>query len=344
MSLKEIARRTGTSVSTVSRVLNNDNYKCSDPELEKRIWQAARELQYLPNSAARALQKGESGHKTTEEKACLFDIFLTRFPSLDQDLFFRELYDALKKELLKQRCLLGRLLTVPDITTMMQASTPFSGDAPRADGLILLGKCPSELISPLNSHYHHLVGIDRNPTDFDYDEVVCSGTDAAVTAMNYLISLGHKKIAYIGDCSYEARYIGYYQSLINHNLPLDYSNIYPTSQTRQEGMQMMQVILQKKELPSAIFCANDSTALGVFDCLKTHRKKGYIPSVISIDNIQESQETKPMLTTIDIPKKEMAHHAVLLLLDQVRGGHKDAVRMELPCRLIVRESCSYCAG
>lgn len=118
MSLKEIARRAGTSVSTVSRVLNSENYKCSDPELEKRIWQAAQELCYIPNSAARALQKGENGNQTAEEKACLFDIFLTRFPSLDQDLFFRELYDALKKELLKQRCLLGRLLTVPDITTL----------------------------------------------------------------------------------------------------------------------------------------------------------------------------------------------------------------------------------
>lgn len=344
MSLKEIAKRAGTSVSTVSRVLNNENYKCSDAELEKLIWQAAQELRYLPNAAARALQKGGDQEAASKEHTYCFDIFLTRFPSLDQDLFFRELYDALKKELLKQRCLLGRLLTVPDITTMMNASAPFAGSTPHADGLILLGKCPSELISPLKNYYHHLVGIDRNPTDFDYDEVVCSGTAAAVTAMNYLISLGHKKIAYIGDCSYEARYIGYYQSLINHNLPLDYSNIYPTSQTRQEGMQMMQVILQKNELPSAIFCANDSTALGVFDCLKKHRKRGYIPSVISIDNIQESEETKPMLTTIDIPKKEMAHHAVMLLLDHIGGGHKDAVRLELPCRLIVRESCSYCAG
>ena len=58
MSLKEIAKRAGTSVSTVSRVLNNENYKCSDAELEKRIWQAAQELRYLPNAAARALQKG----------------------------------------------------------------------------------------------------------------------------------------------------------------------------------------------------------------------------------------------------------------------------------------------
>ena len=344
MSLKEIARRAGTSVSTVSRVLNNENYKCSDPELAKRIWQAAKELSYLPNAAARALQKGGTPVQETEQKPYCFDIFLTRFPSLDQDLFFRELYDDLMRELLKQRCLLGKLLTAPDVSALFQTSPGISGKEKRADGLILLGKCPSELIAPLRNYYHHLAGIDRNPTDFDYDEVVCNGTDAAVTAMNYLISLGHKKIAYIGDCSYEARYIGYYQSLINHNLPLDYSNVYPTSQTRQEGMQMMQVILQKNELPSAIFCANDSTALGVFDCLKKHRRKGYIPSVISIDNIQESEETSPMLTTIDIPKKEMAHHAVLLLLDHIRGGHKDAVRVELPCRLIVRESCSWCAA
>ena len=225
---------------------------------------------------------------------------------------------------------------------MLKEKSSFSVTDTHADGIILLGKCPAELISTLQNHYHNIVGIDRNPTNFDYDEVICSGTTAAVTAMNYLISLGHKKIAYIGDCSYEARYIGYYQSLISHNLPLDYSNIYPTSQTREEGMKTMELILQREELPSAIFCANDSTALGVFDCLQRHRKKGYIPSVISIDNILESEQTKPMLTTIDIPKKEMAHHAVNLLLDRIHNQHSNAARIELPCRLIVRESCSYC--
>ena len=53
---------------------------------------------------------------------------------------------------------------------------------------------PSELISPLQNHYHNIVwNFDRNPTDFAYDEVICNGTNAAITAMNYLISLGHKK-------------------------------------------------------------------------------------------------------------------------------------------------------
>ncbi len=339
MSLKEIARLAGTSVSTVSRVLNQSDYKCKNPDLEARIWSVAQELHYVPNTAAQTLK---AGMKQTEMKTAplIFDIFLTRFPSLSQDLFFSELFDSLKKELLHQQCVPGKFFTLPEVTSMIKEKSSFSATDKHADGIILLGKCPSELISPLQNHYHNIVGIDRNPTDFAYDEVICNGTNAAITAMNYLISLGHKKIAYIGDCSYEARYIGYYQSLIAHNLPLDYSNIYPTSQTREEGMKTMELILQRDSLPTAIFCANDSTALGVFDCLRHRRKKGYIPSIISIDNIRESEQTKPMLTTIDIPKEEMAHHAVKLLLDRIHNGHSSAARIELPCKLLVRESCS----
>lgn len=341
MSLKKIAHLANTSVSTVSRVLNHPDYKCKDPELEKRIWQIAREIKYTPDTNAKALK---SGSYKKNKNPLTFDIFLTRFPSLSKDLFFSELFEALQKEMLQQECVPGKFFTLPDITSMINNKSAFSVTDEHSDGLIILGKCPSELIAPLRSHYHHLIGIDRNPTDFVYDEVICSGTAAASTAMDYLISLGHKKIAYIGDCSYEARYVGYYQSLISHNLPLDYSNIYPSSQTREEGMQIMQLILQKKELPSAIFCANDSTALGVYDCLRQHRKKGYVPSVISIDNIREAELNNPSLSTIDVPKEDMAHYAILLLKDQIRGKHKNSVRIELPCHLIVRESCSYCMG
>lgn len=62
-------------------------------------------------------------------------------------------------------------------------------------------------------------------------------------------------------------------------------------------------------------------------------------SVISIDNIALSQECRPMLTTINIPKEDMAHMAVQLLLDRMARRHREFVRIELPCRLIRRESC-----
>ena len=113
MSLKEIARIAGTSVSTVSRVLNQPDYKCKNPELESRIWAAAQEIRYTPNTAAQTLKSGISLART-EEKTMTFDIFLTRFPSLSQDLFFSELFEFLKKELLRQQCVIGKFLTLPE--------------------------------------------------------------------------------------------------------------------------------------------------------------------------------------------------------------------------------------
>ena len=338
MSLKEIAHRAGTSVSTVSRVLNQPNYKCKNPELEARIWAAAQEISYTPNTAAQTLKSGAPQIKTTP---LTFDIFLTRFPSLSQDLFFSELFESLKKELLRQQCVPGKFLTLPEVTSMLKEKSSFSVTDTHADGIILLGKCPAELISTLQNHYHNIVGIDRNPTNFDYDEVICSGTTAAVTAMNYLISLGHKKIAYIGDCTYESRYIGYYQALLNHRIPLDYNFVYPSTQTESEGFQIMNRILTSNNRPTAVFCANDCTAIGVLKSIKMSKKRGYHPSVISIDNIRESEHTSPLLTTINIPKKQMAHLALMLLLDQRKGEHKECVRIELPSRLIKRDSCSY---
>ncbi|MCM1246507.1 MAG: LacI family transcriptional regulator [Roseburia sp.] len=358
MSLKKIAELTGTSVSTVSRVLNHPEHSCNRPGLTEKIWEAANSLNYIPHAAARNLRLGtteDTGHFTV-------DIFLTRFDSMDTDLFFRELFQHIREELIWQDCLLGEILSSENIIASEKASPaaetiPYKSAAkPRADarrreaalmpkkpdtGLIILGKCPSELVPLLKKRYDYIAGIDRNPTDYEYDEVVCSGLAAAEKAVEYLISLGHKNIAYIGDCTYEARYIGYYQALLNHKIPIDYVNIHPSDQTMEQGFAIMNAIIHSPRRPTAVFCANDCTALGALKALRQSKKRGYVPSIISIDNINDSQKSTPMLTTIDIPKKEMGHLALTLLLDRKKGAHRENVRIELPCRLIERDSCSY---
>lgn len=356
MSLKEIARLSGTSVSTVSRVLNNPEHRCNNPELYEKIWENAAKLQYVPNAAAKNLRLGTPAATS----AYLVDIFLARFDSIDKDPFFQELFQHIKEELLAAGCVLGEVLHSIDILDLSnnpqkaghipyrtKTTTSNLGSSPNViphkdnTGLIILGKCPSNLIPLLKKRYSCIAGIDRNPTEYEYDEVVCDGATAAEKAVEYLISLGHKHIAYIGDCTYEARYIGYCQALLNHNMPLNHINIHPTDQTQDEGYQTMLSVIASDVHPTAIFCANDSTALGVLQALKRHKKRGYIPSVISIDNIHASQNISPMLTTIDIPKKEMSHLALMLLLDRKNKHHEENIRLELPCRLIERESCSY---
>ena len=176
--------------------------------------------------------------------------------------------------------------------------------------------------------------------NFDVDEVVCDGKKAAELAINHLISMGHKNIAYIGDCSYESRYIGYCNSLINNNIPMNYEWIKQTNQTRDSGEAAFEELLEKKENFSAVFCANDITAIGVLEVLKKRRRKMERKiSVISIDNIEESKKISSSLTTINIPRGEMAHMAVTLLLDRIAKKHTEAVRIEFPCRIVERSSC-----
>ena len=99
-------------------------------------------------------------------------------------------------------------------------------------------------------------------------------------------------------------------------------------------------LLEKNDGFSAVFCANDITAINVLRILKQEKRrlKRKI-SVISIDDIEQSQDTSPLLTTIRIPRAEMAHMAVTVLLDRIAKKHTEAIRIEFPCRIVNRSSC-----
>ena len=65
-----------------------------------------------------------------------------------------------------------------------------------------------------------------------------------------------------------------------------------------------------------------------------------MPSIIASDDIEEAQFSKPMLTTVRLPKNEMGKFALYLLLDRLKGKHSGVVRMELSGQLVIRNSCS----
>ncbi len=106
MSLKKIAELANTSVSTVSRVLNTPGHTCHIPGLSEKIWEIAKELEYIPNEAARNLRMGNN----ITGAPFFADILLTRFNSIDKDPFFAELFIHIKEELLASNTLLGEIL------------------------------------------------------------------------------------------------------------------------------------------------------------------------------------------------------------------------------------------
>ena len=254
MSLKKIAEMVGVSPSTVSRVLNDSSSTCASEEVKARIWAAAHEINYIPNASARNLKRGEK----PQQKPLSFLIFLARAQTLLQDPFFRDLYRELEIDIFQNGLSLTATLTPDEIEKLGDLSY---------DGMIVLGRCSKSQLRRLSELTRNLVGIWRNPMDYQIDEVVCDGREAALLAVSYLISKGHSRIGYIGDCSYESRYIGYTEALIRHQLPLDYSCVISTDQTETAGREAM-LRLAAADPPTAILCANDSTALGVLSALQ----------------------------------------------------------------------------
>lgn len=324
MSLKEIAKRVGTTPSTVSRVLNNAYQSCASQELKDKIWSVARELNYVPNASARNLKKGADNLSTP---SLHISVLFTRTDMTQLDPFFLELCRHIESDLFSRQCIIDQI-SKADVVTIKKAAT--------SNGIILLGRCSEELLRQLKTANRNLVGIWRNPTNFDIDEIVCDGKKAATLAMEHLLSLGHSQIGYLGDCSYESRYVGYCDTLITHHLPINYPCIIPTHQTEDEGYIGMKKLLKEPNV-TACLCANDATAIGALKALQEQKSRKL--SLISIDNIEDAQSTTPLLTTVNIPRLDMAHMAINVLLDRIQRKHTEHVRVEFPCRIVQRDSC-----
>lgn len=328
MSLKKIAEIVGVSPSTVSRVLNDTVSTCASPELKERIWETAHSINYIPNVNARNLKTGKTASKTNYNVG----VILARFNYLDTDPFFRELFLSIEESLFSNSCTLHSIANVEQID--------FSSLS-EIDGIIILGRCSNDFLNKLKKYTRNIVGIDRNPTDYKMDEIICSGKSAAIKAMEYLLSLGHQKIGYIGDCSSESRYIGYCETLINHSIPLNYHHIRSTNQTYESGYQAMLELLRQDM--TAVLCANDISALGALKAIREYSSQNKSIarkiSIISIDNIALSQTSNPLLTTINIPKEDMGRTAVTILLSRIRHKHNEYLRVEFPCKIIERDSC-----
>ena len=346
MSIKKIAEKAGVSPATVSRVLNNPNYKCSVSGLRDKIWKTAIEMNYVPNEAARNLKKGVS---TKQEKTWYINILMTRTDSSTTDPFFAELLRVIESEIHDKNCILSKVWYMSVFSDDRKCRREnldrlidgmYDEVEGKRDGLIIIGRCNKEALKKLNKKYKSVVSVNRNSTNYEVDEVLCDGKKIAAAAVEYLISLGHKNIGYIGQCHSEDRYNGYLETLKKHDLDVIPEYVIETKQTEAEGYEAMEKFFQSDDMPTGIYCANDISAIGMLKCLNKFRNRYYMPSIISSDDIQEAQFTRPMLTTVSLPKEDMGKFALYLLLDRLKGGHSGIVRMELEGRLMIRNSCS----
>lgn len=344
VTIKEIAQICGTSTATISRVLNNPDYKCADPKLKERIWMVAGQYDYVPNEAARNLKLSRSGG----EKVYHINIILTRIGADETDPFYNELLGMISTELHRHSCVMSNLWYMPYFApdkkykkTEIQDNLKkvLEKSQEKTAGLIVLGKCKREVLDILREKFKGIVMIVRNHADFGVDQVLLNGNQVASTALEHLISLGHKKIGYIGDCRFDECFTGYMNAMRIHQLDVNMDWVIEAPRSEAGGYDAMEQILHMADRPTGLFCLNDAIAIGALRRLNKRKNKLYMPSVIASDGIEEGKYTKPMLTTVESPKEDMARLAVLLLLDRMEKGHKSPAKVVLDGKLVIRESC-----
>lgn len=349
MSVKEIAKRAKTSTATVSRVLTDPEYRCRSFELQQRIWEIAQELNYIPNEAARALKKGESAQTVKEYS---INILITRCGDSETDPFFEEMLRLLTSELLRKSCIIANIWRMPNLTNDSVASIAeinedikkvLSQSKNKNDGLIFLGKSKDKVYKTVSENFKAVVGIQRNRPGYLIDEVLGNGTRIGKKAVEYLYSLGHRKIAYVGDTKTDLCFKGYMEAI--RELDLDYNVNYVIEANRkaEEGQGIIRRLMALSDGPTAIYCPCDFLAISMINSLKRYSKRNYTPSIISSDGIEGDKYCKPMLTCVEHPKDLMVKYATYLLLDRLNGGHKTITHMEVENQLVIRDSCTTIA-
>ena len=298
-------------------------------ETQERIWEAARQIGYIPNQNARKLRRPDVGSTVTAQWV---DCIFARFVGTNVDYFFEQLMHEARTHLLSNGYQLGNICTLED----------FESHPPQAhaSAALVLGRLNDAQVELLQAHYKHLIAVSLQDRDLPVDQVISRGYDAVVKAVDYLHSLGHERICYLGEVDDEQRYEAYLAAMKAIGIPDPESLVVDAAFSPASGYDAALELLGRKIHFTAILCANDMLALGVMKALNEHRLR--VPRDVSIVGINDKEDIRylsPMLTAVNIPIEEMGRHAAMLLLDRIAGNHRLPLKMILPNKLILRESC-----
>jgi DNA-binding LacI/PurR family transcriptional regulator len=339
VKLKDIAKASGVSISTVSRILSRNPARKSDDATSRHVIQIAREIGYMSEIPARL----QTLAGTSDHPAYSIGCILTSDHETFVSPFFSSLLAGIQNTLAQIESPLKYKLFVMNI---MDKGFSLFMESTHLDCGIMLGRTSIENITLLKNRIPNLVYAGVNSIGNDLDEVLCDGYSGALSAVRYLISLGHKKIGYIGSTQQkyqvfnEHRYQGYLDAMTQAGLKVNEDYVVDTFLTSSDGYNSMLELVRGKAIPTAIFCGNDTVALGVMKALNECVIS--VPddiSVMGFDNIEMAAYTRPSLTTIAIPTKELGRIAVKIMLDKLETHREYALKVNIPFRLIERESC-----
>lgn len=323
VSIFDVAKKSGLSVVTVSRVLNNST--SVRQKNKEKVLQAMKDLDYHPNASARSLASGKTG---------IIGLTLTTLHDTVLDAVVKEINDCLAE----QGYFLALSISQGDEDSFQRSM--FQED--RVDGVILLSPVNADIyVMELKKRKIPFVILDNQQRNPSVPSIVVNNFKGGYDATKHLIDLGHTEIAHISGpdpyLSSRERERGYLFAL--EEAGLKPFHIEQGTFGIPSGHSIAMRWIQSGRLPTAVFAADDFIALGVMDAFKNERIR--IPedvSIVGFDDQIYAEEFRPTLTTIRQPFEKIGRQGVDILLKLIKDPSKRNVTMEFDPTLIVRES------
>ncbi len=329
--IKDIADRTGFSLTTVSRVLNHDkSFNVSD-ETRFTILSVAEELNYTPPARRQKQVK-----KTNTSKVALVYWYSQKDEVTDpyylairmsMELYCQHYNIELHKFHFNAN-------VFEDISNL------------NVSGIIALGKFSENELSQLHTINKNLVLVDSYTPHYEIDVVIADLKQATKQIISYLVEKEMKQIGFIcgvektidGEELLDVRLTTYRKQMKKLKM-FDPNHVYLGEFSAESAYELMTAIITKGKLLDAYIVASDSMAIGCLKALNEHQIK--VPdtvSIISYDNISLSQYTIPSLTTVDMNSNFMGKTAVDTLVDRIEHERTIAKKIIIPTQLIKRHS------
>lgn len=324
MTIKDVARECGVSVSTVSRVLNNR--PDVSETVRNRVLAAMEAEGYIPNNSARYLVRSSSDAVGVIVRGM-------------GNLFFSAVIRTISREI-EERGYTMILHYIGSDDDEVKAGAVLEREK-KLRGIIFLGGrfdyTPAELL-PVKVPYVCCSFTNRFGTlgEGDYSSVSIDDYATARRAVSRLIELGHRRIAVLApsrnDRSIsELRYNGYLAALEEHGIAFDESLVAETGGCFEmpESYAGMARLLERTRDFTAVFALSDTVGIAAMKAIEDRglRVPGDI-SVIAIDGLKVSEYVSPTLTTMVQPAEEMGRRCVSVLTSMMEEGESGHVRLE----------------
>jgi LacI family transcriptional regulator len=330
VTIKDVARLSGVSSMTVSRVINGSERV--SPETRQRVERAIAELGYVPSRLARGLIRQKTGTLALivpDVANPFFTLIVRGAEDVARRAGYRMILADTRADLTIERDVIEEML------------------AHRVDGIMIapVSDRSKGHLQRLARYGVEFVLIDRTVSGIESDVVTGDNVGGARRLVEHLISLGHRRIGFITESddvsTARDRRQAYEAALAAAGLSYDPSLIVRSTVDPPGGFEGMRRLLELDEPPTAVFTVNNLVALGAIEAVRAHELE--VPDDIALvcfDDIEYASRLYPFLTVMAQPAETLGTLGTQLLLERIEGRGPEQPRVVvLPAQFVVRRSC-----